>query len=235
MTKLLYMDDCYLKEFDAKVTEVIDEQHVVLDQTAFYPQGGGQPCDYGELQSKGTTYKVIEVKKKDGKVLHTLDQPGLKQGDKVQGVIDWDRRYKLMRMHTAAHLLSEVFHKETGCLITGNQLDTNKSRVDYSIENFQRETFEECINKANQLIKTNASIKISYMPREEAFKIPSITKLANVLPPAVKELRIVEIENIDRQADGGTHVSKLGEVGEIKLLKIDNKGKKNRRLYFALE
>jgi len=231
MTKTLYMDDSYLKEFDAEVTEVIDEQHVVLDQTAFYPQGGGQPCDYGTLND----VKVIEVKKKDGKIIHTLDQPGLKQGDKVQGVIDWDRRYKLMRMHTAAHLLSEVFHKETGCLITGNQLDTNKSRLDYSIENFERETFEECINKANQLIKTNASIKISYVPREEAMKYPNITKLAKILPPSVKNLRIVEIENIDRQADGGTHVSKLGEVGEIKLLKIDNKGKNNRRLYFALE
>ena len=231
MTKTLYMDDCYLKEFDAEITEVIDEQHVVLNQTAFYPQGGGQPCDYGTLND----IKVIEVKKKDGKILHTLDQPGLKQGDKVHGVIDWDRRYKLMRMHTAAHLLSHVFYEETKCLITGNQLDIDKSRVDYSIENFERETFEECINKANQLIKTNAPIKISYIPREEAMKIPTISRLANASPPAIKILRIVEIENIDLQADGGTHVSKLGEVGEIKLLKINNKGKNNRRLYFSLE
>lgn len=234
MTKPLYMDDSYLKEFDAEVTEVIDDQHVVLDQTAFYPQGGGQPCDYGELKIDSETYKVIEVKKKDSKILHTLDKPGLKQGDKVHGIIDWERRYKLMRMHTAAHLLSEVFHKETDCLITGNQLDTNKSRVDYSIEHFSRETFEECINKANQLIQTNAPIKMYYLPREEAMDIPGITKLAKVLPPSIKELRIVEIENIDRQADGGTHVSRLQEIGKIELLKIDNKGKNNRRLYYTL-
>ena len=235
MTKLLYMDDSYLKEFDAEVIEVLDEKHIVLDQTAFYPQGGGQPTDYGELKTEAASYKVIEVKKRDGKVVHTLETSGLKQGDKVHGVIDWERRYKLMRMHTAAHLLSQVFHEDTGCLITGNQLETDKSRVDYSIEDFNRETFEACIDKANQLLKTDAKIKISYLPREEAMKIPGITKLANALPPSVKELRIVEIEGIDKQADGGTHVAKLGEVGVIKLLKIDNKGKSNRRLYYTLE
>jgi len=234
MTKMLFMDDCYLKEFDAEIVEVIDDKHIVLDQTAFYPSGGGQPCDYGELKKDDKAFKIIDVKKHSGKVIHTIETPGLQKGDKVHGILDWERRYKLMRMHTAAHLLSEVFHKETGCLITGNQLDIDKSRVDYSIEDFSRETFEECINKANQLIQTNAPIKISYLPREEAMKYPNITKLAKVLPPAVKELRIVEIENIDRQADGGTHVSRLQEVGKIELLKINNKGKNNRRLYYTL-
>jgi misacylated tRNA(Ala) deacylase len=234
MTELIYMTDCYAKEFDATVTKV-EGKFVVLDKTVFYPQGGGQPTDTGKLSKDGEEYKVVFAKKKGPDVSHEVDKEGLKEGDKVHGVLDWDRRHVLMRMHTAAHILCEVFHKETGALITGNQLNIEKSRIDFSLENFDREKISEYGAKANEIINKDLPIKIYTRPREEAMKIPSITKLANVLPPAVKELRIVEIEGFDIQADGGTHVKSTKEVGEIEVIGAENKGKNNRRVYYKLK
>ena len=234
MTELIYMTDCYAKEFDATITKV-DGKFVVLDKTAFYPQGGGQPTDTGKLIKDGEEYTVVFAKKKGPDVSHEVDKEGLQIGDAVHGIIDWDKRYVLMRMHTAAHILSEVFHKETGALITGNQLNIDKSRIDFSLENFDREKINEYVAKANEIINKDLPIKIYTLPREEAMKLPSVTKLANVLPPAVKELRIVEIEGFDVQADGGTHVKSTKEVGEIEVVSAENKGKNNRRVYFKLK
>jgi len=234
MTELIYMIDCYAKEFDATITKV-DGKFVVLDKTAFYPQGGGQPTDTGKLIKDGEEYTVVFAKKKGPDVSHEVDKEGLQIGDAVHGIIDWDKRYVLMRMHTAAHILSEVFHKETGALITGNQLNIDKSRIDFSLENFDREKINEYVAKANEIINKDLPIKIYTLPREEAMKLPSVTKLANVLPPAVKELRIVEIEGFDVQADGGTHVKSTKEVGEIEVVSAENKGKNNRRVYFKLK
>jgi len=234
MTDLLYMNDCYLREFEAKVVKA-DGKFVILDKSVFYPQGGGQPCDTGKLVKDGEEFKVVFVKKKGSDVSHELDKQGLQSGDLVKGFIDWDKRYSLMRMHTAAHILSEVIHKQTGALITGNQLNIDKSRIDFSLENFDREALQGYAQKANEVIQSDLPIKIYSLPREEAMKIPSITKLANVLPPAVKELRIVEIEGFDIQADGGTHVKSTKEVGSLEIVNAENKGKNNRRVYFALK
>lgn len=234
MTELIYMNDCYAKEFDATVAKA-DGKFIVLDKTAFYPQGGGQPTDTGKLIKDGEEYAVFFAKKKGPDVSHETDKEGLKQGDKVHGVLDWDRRYMLMRMHTAAHILSEIFHKETGALITGNQLNTDKSRIDFSLENFDREKIKEYTEKANEIVQKDLPIKIYKLPREEAMRIPSVTKLANVLPPAVQELRIVEIDGFDMQADGGTHVKSTKEVGKIEVINAENKGKNNRRVYFTLK
>jgi len=234
MTELIYMNDCYAKEFDAVVTKV-DGKFVVLDKTAFYPQGGGQPTDTGKLVKDGEEYNVVFAKKTGKDVSHEVDKEGLKEGDKIHGIIDWDKRHVLMRMHTAAHILSEIFNKETGALITGNQLNIDKSRIDFSLENFDREKIKEYVSKANDIVQKDLPIKIYTLPREEALKIPTVTKLANVLPPAVKELRIVEIEGFDIQADGGTHVKSTKEVGEIEVLSAENKGKNNRRVYFTLK
>lgn len=234
MTELIYMTDCFAKEFDATVTKV-DGKFIVLDKTAFYPQGGGQPTDTGKLIKDGEEYQVVFAKKKGPDVSHEVDKEGLQVGDKVHGVLDWDKRYVLMRMHTAAHILSEIFHKETGALITGNQLNTDKSRIDFSLENFDREKINEYVVKANEIVQKDLPIKIYTLPREEAMKLPSVTKLANVLPPAVKELRIVEIVGFDAQADGGTHVKSTKEVGEIEVVGAENKGKNNRRVYFKLK
>ena len=234
MTELIYMTDCFAKEFDAKVTKV-DGKFIVLDKTAFYPQGGGQPTDTGKLIKDGEEYQVVFAKKKGPDVSHEVDKEGLQEGDTVHGVLDWGKRYVLMRMHTAAHILCEIFHKETGALITGNQLNVDKSRIDFNLENFDREKISEYVAKANEIVQKDLPIKIYTLPREEALKIPSVTKLANVLPPAVQELRIVEIVGYDTQADGGTHVKSTKEVGEIEVVSAENKGKNNRRVYFKLK
>ena len=233
MTYLLYLEDSYLKEFDAKVIEV-SYNKVVLDRTAFYPTGGGQPCDTGKLICNEKEFTVLSVKKEGGKVWHELDKPGLAVGDQVHGIIDWDKRYKLMRAHTASHVLAAVLYKEAGAKITGNQLGLEKSRIDFNLEKFDRELLNNYIQRANQLLAQDRPIKIYFMDREQALKDPELVKLASVLPPAIQRLRIVEIEGIDRQADGGTHVAHTSEVGKIVLLGAENKGKNNRRVYFSL-
>ncbi len=235
MAEALYLNDSYLKEFDAIVIESkeIDKSNVIaLDRTAFYPRGGGQPSDTGKLIVNNEEVKVIEVYKYDNEIYHVIDKP-LEKGLKVKGVIDWDRRYRLMRMHTAAHLISAIIGEE-GVMITGNQLGIERSRIDFNLEQLDREKIKACIDKANQLIEKGANVKVYYLPREEALKIPTISRLAKGLLD-LKEFRIVEIEGIDKQADGGTHVRNIKEIGRIELLKIENKGKNNRRLYFTIK
>jgi Ser-tRNA(Ala) deacylase AlaX len=234
MTELLYMKDCYLREFDATIIS-IDGNNIELDKTAFYPSGGGQPNDTGRIIFNGQEFFIKNVFKKNGKVFHEVDRVGLKAGNEIHGIIDWERRYRLMRMHTAAHLISEIINRETGALITGNQLDVEKSRIDYNLENFDREKIKECVNKANEIIQQGLQVKIYFMKREEALKIPKITKLAMGLPENLENIRIVEIEGVDIQADGGTHVSNLKEIGKIEIIKMENKGKNNRRLYYAIK
>jgi misacylated tRNA(Ala) deacylase len=234
MEKALYMDDSYLKEFPATVESVKDDKFVVLDQTVFYPNGGGQPTDTGAIIKDNEEFPVVYVGRFDGKISHEISRPGLKVGDKVVGRIDWGRRYKLMRMHTAAHLLSSVFHNRMGALITGNQKDVDKTRMDFNLENFDRAKVDEMIKTANDIIEKDLPVKAYYKSRDDAMKIPGIVKLANALPPNIEILRIVEIENVDIQADGGTHVKSLKEIGKIDLLKVENKGKSNRRVYFGV-
>ncbi|MFH1589615.1 MAG: alanyl-tRNA editing protein AlaXM [archaeon] len=234
MTKALYLDDSYLKEFDATVKSVKDDKFVVLDQTAFYPNSGGQPYDEGTMEVNDEKFKVVFVGKFGSDISHEVDHPGLKEGDRVHCVIDWDRRYRLMKMHTSAHIVSTLVHNETGALISGNQLDIDKTRIDFSLENFDREKMFEYIEHANKVIKRNLEVKHYYLPREEAMKIPSVVKLSGVLPPQIDTLRIVEIGDFDTQADGGTHVKNTSEIGKLEILKIDNKGKNNRRMYYKI-
>jgi Ser-tRNA(Ala) deacylase AlaX len=234
MTELLYMNDCYLKEFDAKVVSV-EGNKIELDRTAFYPLGGGVMNDLGKIIAKNREFSIVSVSKSTGKILHELDKEGISVGDSVHGLLNWDRRYKLMRMHTAAHLLSGVFYHEAGILITGNQVDFEQSRMDFNIEIFDKEKIIQFAQKANELIQKNLEIKIYYMKREEALKDRGMVKLAEVLPPNVPELRIVDIVGFDRQPDGGCHVRNLKEIGEIEITKLENKGKDNRRLYYKLK
>jgi Ser-tRNA(Ala) deacylase AlaX len=234
MTELLYMNDCYLKEFDAKVVST-EGKKIELDKTAFYPLGGGVMNDVGKIILQGQEFSVISVSKSTGKVLHELDREGMSVGNSVRGMIDWNRRYKLMRMHTAAHLLSGVFYHEAAILITGNQIDIEQSRMDFNLENFDKDKIRQFAQKANELIQKNLDIKIYYMKREDALRDSGMVKLAEVLPPNVPELRIVDIVGFDRQPDGGCHVRNLKEIGEIEITKLENKGKNNRRLYYKLK
>ena len=139
-----------------------------------------------------------------------------------------------MKLHTTAHLLAAIFHNKAGALITGGSIEPDKARMDFSLEDFDREKVDEYCNLANKLIQKDAPVKVSYMKREEALKIPDMVKLANKMPPEVDTLRIVEIEGIDRQADGGCHVNSLKEIGKIEILKLENKGKSNRRVYYSV-
>jgi misacylated tRNA(Ala) deacylase len=230
----LYLEDSYLKECDAVVVSVKDEKYVVLDQTIFYPKGGGQPCDTGKIIRGNEVYNVVYVGKFSGEISHEVDGPGLKARDEVHCLLDWDRRYRLMRSHTAAHLFASLLCDGTGALVTGNQLETDKIRFDFSLEQFNPQILEEYVAKTNQLLKNDTPVKSYELPKEEALKIPGVVKMAAAFPPDIPRLRIVEIVNLDKQADGGTHVKNLNEVGQMKLLKTENKGKNNRRIYFAL-
>jgi misacylated tRNA(Ala) deacylase len=231
MTRKLFWEDAYVREFDATIGSV-DGNQVVLDQTAFNPRGGGLVGDVGTLDG----VKVTDTIKASADVIaHVLDNTGsLATGNTVHGVLDWNRRHRIMRMHTSAHLLSAIFNKETGALITGNQIEPEKSRIDFSLDDFDREKMLLYCGQANEAIAKNPPVKTYFMKREEALKIPGITKLASVMPPDVRDLRIVEIEGYDLQADGGVHVKNLGEVGKVEPLKFENKGKSNRRMYFTI-
>ncbi|MBI3588138.1 alanyl-tRNA editing protein [Candidatus Micrarchaeota archaeon] len=233
MTDYLYLNDYYLQTSEAKVAEVRNGTGIILDRTCFYPGGGGQPCDFGAIACKGVDYAMGEVRKENGEALHIVDKPGLNVGEAVVLQIDWPRRYALMRMHTAAHVLGSVAFR-SGALITGNQLGVEQSRFDFSFENFDRAAFDAVVEKANSFLSQPIGVKSYDLPREEALANPEMVKLAGALPPSIAILHIVEIPGVDIQADGGTHVRSLSEVGQIKLLKIENKGAKNKRAYFAL-
>jgi len=234
MTKALYFEDSYLKECDSVVVSIKDGKYVVLDQTIFYPKGGGQPCDTGKITKTNEVYTVVYVGKFSGEISQEVDHTGLKEGDRVHCLLNWERRYRLMRSHTAAHVFASLLCTGAGVLVTGNQLEEDKIRFDFSLEKFDRGTLEEYIEKANELFKKDIPVEWYELPRDEALKIPGLIKMAEAFPPNIPSLRVVEIVGVDKQADGGTHVRNLKEVGQIKLLKTENKGKSNRRIYFTL-
>jgi len=234
LTKALFLEDSYLRECDATVVSVKDGKYVVLDQTIFYPRGGGQPWDTGKIMSGDETYNVVYVGKFSGEISHEVDRAGLGQGDLVHCVLNWERRYKLMRSHTAAHVFATLLCNGTGALITGNQLEEDKVRFDFSLEEYDREILSTYIDRTNELLGEDIPVKWYELPKEEALKIPGVIKMAEALPPDIPRLRIVEIVGVDKQADGGTHVRNLREVGQIEILKTQNKGKNNRRVYFTL-
>ena len=234
MAIVLYLEDSYLKECDSTVISVKDRKFVVLNQTMFYPKGGGQPWDTGIIMKGNEKYNVVYVRKFSGEISHEVDQLGLKEGDKVHCILNWERRYRLMRSHTAAHVFASLLCTGTGALVTGNQLGIDKIRFDFSLKGFNREILKEYVDKANELFRKDIPVKWYELPREEALKIPGVIKMAKALPPEIPILRIVDVVGVDIQADGGTHVKNLREVGQIKLLKTENKGKYNRRVYFIL-
>jgi len=234
LTKMLFLSDSYLKECSAVVVSVKDSKYVVLDQTVFYPNGGGQPWDTGRILRGNEVFNVVYVGKFSGEVSQEVDREGLREGDKVQCFLDWERRYKLMRSHTAAHVFASLLCVGTGALVTGNQLDMEHIRFDFNFENLDREVLEKYVAKANELFGKDVLVRWYELPKEEALKIPGIIKMAEALPPDIPVLRIVEIVGVDKQADGGTHVRNLREVGRIMVLRTESKGKNNKRVYFRL-
>ena len=231
MTRRLFWEDMYAKEFDARVVSVSGAR-VALDQTAFNPRGGGLVSDIGALDGR----RVLEVVKEGEEIYHVLEtQDAMAVGEQVHGVLDWDRRYRIMKMHTAAHILSSVVNTETGALITGNQISPDESRVDFDLESFDRSMMSYYIDKVNQAVARELEVKTFFMKREEALATPGFVKLANAMPPSLDMLRIVQIGDVDTQADGGVHVRNTREIGKVQGLRADNKGKSNRRLYFTVQ
>ena len=235
-TKPLYLYDSYLKEFEAHVERVAGNQ-VVLDQTAFHPLTGGVANDTGFLAKADVQFRVVsaELNKETKEIIHILEKEAdLKPGDLVRGAIDWERRFKLMRLHTAAHLVAAILYKDQNALVTGGQVDAEYVKLDFNLPKTDREVFEAAVAKANLEAKKDNPLKMYFVAREEALKMPGVVKLAERMPPQEKELRIVEIPGADLQADGGPHVKNTNEVGQIQLIKIENKGKNQRRAYFGV-
>ncbi len=234
MTELLYQRDAYLKEFDAKIVRVLPEG-VILDRTAFMPRSGGLEGDTGILVAGGREYRVTGTRFTDSGVLHFVDDvSGLREGMDVHGIIDWEPRYRQMRLHTAAHILSAMFYRKAGALITGGHITPEKAYDDYSLERIDPELIEDVFRAANDVVRQGIEVKVYFLPREEALKIPEIVKLAGRRPPNVPVWRIVEIPGVDIQADGGVHVANTKEIGEIVFLEAKNKGKGRKRVYFTV-
>jgi len=236
MIKALYMDDSYLKEWDAKVESVSQNKFIVLDKTAFFPKGGGVEYDTGTIITEdGQQFDVVFTGKFSGNISHEVDKGGLKQGDKVHCTLNWDRRFLLMRYHTATHVFSGVLFKDYNLKVTGNQLTTEKARMDLNMEEMDVNIIKNAIEKSNEIIQKKLPVEIYYKSREEAEKDPVLFKLAMGFPHNIETIRIVDIKGFDRQADGGCHVKNLGEIGEIKFQDYVNKGKNFKRVYFTIQ
>ena len=238
MTTLLFQTDSYLREFEATVTAVDDESRTVtLDQTAFYPSGGGQPHDMGILQAGERSWPVEKVEKRSGEVVHQLGgTESLPQvGEAVQGALDWERRYRLMRTHTAMHVLCGTIWREFGAQVTGGQMYLDRARMDFELDDLNPERVHQIEERANAAIEAGAPVTVQILPRDEAFAIPDLirTKI-NLLPPGISEVRVVSVGEFDTQADGGTHVADAREVGGIRVIGTRSKGKINKRLEVEL-
>ena len=231
MTEVLCYQDSYLSEFDATVNAVTGKG-VVLDRTAFYPGGGGQPPDTGILKSDTAEYRVRRVARDKGAYVHELEGSDIPEvGAAVHGTLDWERRYQLMRTHTALHLLCGVVWRDFGAQVTGGNMTPLRARMDFELESMSTDFAEQVEELINAEVSASRDIHISVLPREEAFQIPDLirTKI-NLLPPQITEVRIVDIEGLDLQADGGTHVANTGEVGRIRVAGHESKGRINKRL-----
>ncbi|MEN4010440.1 MAG: alanyl-tRNA editing protein [Chloroflexota bacterium] len=239
MTELLYPSDSYLREFDARVTGVDAENRaVILDRSAFYPGGGGQPCDLGWLSAAGQTWQVSRVRKTPDGLAHSLagDAPLPPPGAPLRGELDWARRYALMRTHSALHILCGVVFRDYGALVTGGEMEPLHGRMDFEFESLTAGLVKVIEAAVNREVQAAREVRVQILPRETAFQIPDLirTKI-NLLPAGIEEVRTVEIAGLDLQADGGTHVANTREVGAIRVVDYKSKGRINKRLYIELE
>ena len=241
-TEALYLRDSYCRAFDARIVAVDHEAGaVMLDRSSFYPGGGGQPCDTGTLHAGQRGWPVTSVRKAGPHILHLLavdDGAALPEPDTpVQGELEWATRYRLMRTHTALHVLCGVVFRDYNALVTGGNMGPDKARMDFEMDSaeFTPARVAEIETRANIEIAAERDVRVAILPRDEAFQIPDLirTKI-NLLPPGISEVRTVEIVGLDLQADGGTHVANTREVGGIQVVGTRSKGKSNKRLEIVL-
>ncbi len=239
MTDLIYQRDAYCRNFTTTITEQDEVNHAVaLEQTAFYPGGGGQPADAGTISAGDMSYQILRARKVGDQVWHLVagDGPLPALGVSVHCQLDWERRYQLMRTHTAMHILCGVIFRDYGATVTGGDMDPLEGRMDFEFETMQKELVQTIETAINQEVLMRRPIHVSILPRQEAFRIPDLirTKI-NLLPEGIQQVRVVEIIGLDLQADGGTHVNNTSEVGVIRVVDYKSKGKINKRIYVKIE
>jgi len=237
MTLPLYQTDSYLREFRAVIIAVDTEQSsIALDKTAFYPGGEGQPCDFGHIVLENAKIMISGVKRSGEMIWHRSESELPGAGTAVRGVLDWERRYRLMRTHTANHILCGVIWRDYGASVTGGSMEPLASRMDFEFEILKAELVREIEEKINIEVDNARDVVVRILPRDEAFRIPDLIRTRiNLLPEDITEIRTVEIVGLDLQADGGTHVANTREVGPIRIIDYKSKGRINKRIHLALE
>jgi misacylated tRNA(Ala) deacylase len=235
MTGELFLRDSYLQEFDARV-ERLAGREVILDRTAFYPGGGGQPPDKGTLGIGPVWASVVDVRREGREIVHVLDNPIPGTVGDLRGEIDWERRYAHMRHHTALHVLSGIIWRNFEAKVTGGQMRPDRARMDFSFPGeWTADVVGEIERLTNEALTEGRPVRVYELPRDEALKNPDLIRTqVNLVPERVKVIRIVEIEGIDTQADGGTHVANTKEVGQMEITGHKSKGRQNKRIEFVL-
>jgi misacylated tRNA(Ala) deacylase len=239
MTEELFLEDSYLREFDAKVVRLAGRE-VVLDRTAFYPGGGGQPPDKGVLGVGPVRASVVDARRgkgeASGEIVHVLDNPIPDTISDLKGELDWERRYAHMRHHTALHVLSGVIWESFGAKVTGGQMRADRARMDFSFPGeWTLDVVGEIERLTNEALASARPVRVYELPREEALENPDLIRTqVNLVPERVRVIRIVEIEGLDTQADGGTHVANTREVGRMEITGHKSKGRQNKRIEFVL-
>ena len=225
-TDLLFLRDAMLRDFDARVLEVRGGA-VALDRTAFYATGGGQPHDTGTLSGR----RVIDVRKEADFVWHTYEGDAFSTGNTVEGTLDWDRRNALMRTHTALHILCGVIWNEYGKAVTGGNMDPLSARMDFEFDPLPEGFGATVEARVNEECAAARPIEVSFLPRDVALADAELIRTkVSLIPESVSEIRVVDIVGLDKQADGGTHVSSTDQVGRIRVVKTESKGKGNKRI-----
>ncbi len=235
-THRLELDDATLREWTATVLDADPESGIVLDRSAFYPGGGGQPPDHGVLLWSGVQTRIVGVRYADDlRLIPAEGDPIPPVGTEVQGAIEDDRRTALMRTHSGLHVLSGVVFRDFGALVTGSNMEPLEGRLDFNLDGVP-DGFKQAVEDAiNAEVEADRGISAYSLPRDEAFAIPDIIRTAtNLLPPEIEIVRIVDIDGLDVQADGGTHVASTRMVGRMRVVKVENKGKGFRRIRVAL-
>jgi misacylated tRNA(Ala) deacylase len=235
VTEDLFLKDSYLREFEARVVE-LSGREVILDRTAFYPGGGGQPPDKGTLGIGPVRASVVDARREGRDVVHVLDNPIPETVRELKGELDWERRLGHMRHHTALHVLSGVIWKSFGAKVTGGQMRSDRARMDFSFPaEWTTDVVGEIERLTNEALAEERPVEVYELPRDEALKNPDLIRTqVNLVPERVRVIRIVEIEGLDTQADGGTHVANTSEVGQIEITGHKSKGRQNKRIEFVL-
>jgi misacylated tRNA(Ala) deacylase len=236
MTERVYSTDQYAASMEATILDVDpDDARVLLDRTVFYPGGGGQPPDDGTIVLGDERLRVVRVTADGRGVWHWLEDRPPPAGTRIVGEIDWDRRYRLMRTHTAMHALCGVVWDRYRSPVTGGNMEPGTGRLDFELPDWDPDDREDLEAELNRQIDAARPVEISFLPREEADEDPSLIRTkVSLLPTSLREVRVVDIVGLDRQADGGTHVASTTEVGRVRIAKVESKGKGFRRIRLAV-